>query len=201
MNQQKVQKNDYLERVKLFTNLHDEKTASYITLIFTFASFIFFGLFAINPTLGTIASLKRELEDAQSIDQQLETKINNLSTLQQLYSSMKPDIPILLSAIPQTAEAPRFLAQTQSLANNAGVTVKTLDVGEAPIKGDLQVSDNPISYPFEIGGTGNEEQIRNFYASLSQMIRITTFDTISASYNEDTKNYTFTIKGKVYFKP
>src|SRR5687767_10764921 len=84
----------------------DEKTKNLSAIILTFLALSFFGLFAINPTISTIVQLKKEIADNQEVNQKLEEKITNLSTLQQKYNLLQNDIPFIFSAIPQNPQGP-----------------------------------------------------------------------------------------------
>ena len=101
----------YREYLKLLPNMQQETARSFVTLILTFAALTFFGIFAINPTLTTIADLKKQLADDTDVDLQLKTKINNLSSLQQQYNQLGSNLTNILSAVPQNADAPFLSAQ------------------------------------------------------------------------------------------
>ncbi len=96
----------YREYLKLLPNFHEENTRIITTLILTFLAMSFFGIFAINPTLSTIVTLKKQLADSQLVHEKLGTKINNLSSLQQQYTQLSSELPVVFEAIPQTAQAP-----------------------------------------------------------------------------------------------
>ena len=70
---------------KLLPDFKEEKTRRLSSIVFSLLALSIFGLFAINPTLSTIARLKKELSDAKFVDQQLTEKIANLSSLQEVY--------------------------------------------------------------------------------------------------------------------
>ena len=65
----------YREYLKLLPNLQQEHAQSLLTLILTFAALCFFGIFAINPTLTTIADLEKQVADDRQVNQELTTKI------------------------------------------------------------------------------------------------------------------------------
>ena len=64
----KIKNNKYFE---LLPDLKKEKTKKYSSIIFSLISLSFFGIFAINPTLSTIAKLRKELSDTKFVDEQL----------------------------------------------------------------------------------------------------------------------------------
>ena len=89
----------YREYLKLLPNMQQDTPQSFVTLLLTFAALSFFGIFAINPTLTTIADLKKQLADDTAVDQQLKTKISNLSSLQQQYNQLGSNLTNILPEV------------------------------------------------------------------------------------------------------
>src|SRR5258708_38461213 len=83
-----------------FPRLKEEKTRSYATFVMTLIAICIFGFFAINPTVGTIIELNKQLNDSKYVDQQFVEKIANMATLQTAYSGLQNDVPFVLNAIP-----------------------------------------------------------------------------------------------------
>src|SRR6266699_3633243 len=110
----------YREYLKLLPDMQKENVRAITMLIFTFAALSFFGVFAINPTLSTIITLKKQLADSSFVAEQLLTKINNLSALQTKYNLLQNDLPVLLEAIPDNAAAPTLMGQVVGLAQLSG---------------------------------------------------------------------------------
>ena len=59
-----------------------KKTQAYTMFILSLFTISFFSIFAIRPTLKTVTSLHREIEDLEKIDEKLTTKINQLISAQ-----------------------------------------------------------------------------------------------------------------------
>src|SRR3990172_232382 len=77
-----------------------EKSQKYLTIILSVSAAIFFFIFAINPTLSTIAKLNKQISDSEMVEQKLSQKVNNLSSLSQEYEKIKPDLPVIMDTIP-----------------------------------------------------------------------------------------------------
>src|SRR5580700_7871794 len=105
----------YREYLKLLPNLRQEQAQSLLMLILTFAALSFFGIFAINPTLSTIFDLQKQLSDDTLVNQQLQTKIDNLSALEQQYNELGTNLTNIYSAVPQNPEASLLSAQIAAL--------------------------------------------------------------------------------------
>lgn len=179
--------------------LKKEKNQQYFAVILTLGASIFFALFAINPTISTIAHLRREVLDSKSVEKKLSDKINNLSSLSQEYQNIQKDIPYILDAIPNKPESLILAAQIQSIAQSSAVTISDIEV--SPMSLDVLESTNSSSLTFTLSANGSYEDIKKFVSSLIDMQRIVSVDAISVSKTDiaDDK-VNLSIKGSSYFK-
>lgn len=196
--------NKYLEILPEFKKKKARKAE---TLILTLISISFLGAFAINPTLSTIANLKKQLADNQMAEKQLDQKITNLSLLQQQYSLINSDLSIVTSAIPQTPHSALLLSQVQSIAKTAQVgltSLQTFPVEIAKIADNLdqdEKENNYSYYSFSLNVEGPYANLVNFTRSLVYFERITTVNNLSFTKNTDNVNeLKLSLKGQVYFK-
>jgi Tfp pilus assembly protein PilO len=192
----------YREYLKLLPSMQKENTRLFITLALTFAALTFFGIFAINPTLTTIFELQKELEENQAVEQQLTTKINNLSLLQQQYNDLESDLPVVFEAIPQSASAPLLSAQMQAMAAKHNVTITTYRVAEVQLASNQQRQQKkPLSFIFNLQAEGNYQNMISFSTALSRLNRIITVESMSIGRDSQTNELTLTLRGRQYFKP
>lgn len=201
-------KNKYLEKyLERLPNFKEKKTQKFTTLILTLIAFSFFGFFAINPTLSTIAQLKKELADNQFVNESLEKKIQNLSLLQQKYALLEDDLSRLLSAIPRSPTVPLFTAQVQSIAQSSNVTLARLQTFDV----ELAKTSTPVSnqntqddysyFAFSLSVEGTYEDISDFISTLVNFDRVITIENMSLSnVPKKTKILSLNIRGKAYFK-
>jgi Tfp pilus assembly protein PilO len=160
-------KQRYIANVTQLIDLTHKRTRDYITLAFTFAALSFFGIFAINPTLTTILNLRKQLEDSKFVNMKLEEKIANLTTLQQQYNALAPDLPTIFAALPQKSSSPYLLSQFQAIAQSTKVTVDSLQVKPFDLS---QKSTGSFDYSLEVIGT--YENLTRFLSSLAKFDRI-----------------------------
>lgn len=139
----------YREYLKLLPDIQKENTRAVVTLIFTFFAMSFFGIFAINPTLSTIVTLKKQLADSQLVHDNLKTKISNLSVLQQQYAQLNADLPIVFEAIPEEARATSLLGQIMGLAKEKRVVIVSLGTAKISL---LESAQNPTTPPSDATG-------------------------------------------------
>lgn len=179
-------------------NFQDEKTQRFTTLALTLIALSVFGVFAIGPTLSTIASLQKQLVDSQFVDRKLQEKITNLSLLQQQYQALTNDLPLILGAIPQTPTVTLLFAQLQSLASVNDVTLTRVQVSQVDLSQTAATPDQP-SFIFSLEATGGKNALLEFLISLTNFERIITIDTYAFA-NDSDGNERLSLNGKAYFK-
>ena len=189
----------YREYLKILPNMQQEQARSLVTLILTFAALSFFGIFAINPTLSTIADLQKQLADDSQVDQQLQTKISNLSTLQQQYDQLGPNLTNILSAVPQNADAPLLTAQISALTQKHHLKLTSYRVDEVELT-SLPKLNKSQSFVFTVEARGEYKDMMAFATELNQLSRIITVETLEVSRDSNTGTLSVTIRGREYFK-
>lgn len=187
---------------QILPTFEKEKTQKFTTIVLTLVALSFFGLFAINPTLSTIAKLKKELADNEFVDQRLQEKITNLSQLQQQYSRLETDLSEVLSSFPQEANVPTLMAEIQAVAINSSIKIKTLQNFQVELaKQNTDLNKKYYSYSFSLSGTGTYESILAFISNLNNMQRVINIDVISidktANQNESLR---ISLQGTAYYK-
>lgn len=197
-----LSKKKYLSYIQALPDTRKEQVRTYATVILTIFAFSFFGIFAIGPTLSTIANLQKQLEDNTFINEQLDTKLVSLSSLQQNFNTLSPQLPILLAAIPETPRVPHLVGQIQSLAVESGVTVMQIKSSDVQIASATPAKNETSSFQIAIDVTGSYAQLLSFYSSLVNFDRIVSFDTITINRTRDgTDILRLSIKANAYFRP
>ena len=186
--------------IALLPDLKKEKTQKYSSIVFSLLALSFFGLFAINPTLSTIAKLNKELSDNKFVDSQLQEKIANLSTLQEKYNVVQKDIPIVLAAVPKNPQVPLLMAQEQAVAEKTGIEITRLQIFEVEVTGLPQNQKKYSSFSFSVSAEGTYDNINKFIGVLSDMERVISLDTISLSKGAKLNTLQSDVKGTAYFK-
>lgn len=198
-----LSKEKYLAYIRSLPNFHEEKIQSYTTVILTFLAICFFGIFAISPTLGTIAELRKTLEDSKFLDLQLQTKITSMTQLQSSYSNLSAQLPILYQAIPQSPQVGKLGGQIRTLAQDAHVTLDELQVQSVEIAdaGKPKSLLKPIA--LNIGAKGDFQSFQTFYKSLINFDRILTISSLSVVVPTElgTSKYRLTIQADAYYRP
>lgn len=191
----------YREYLKLLPGIEHENTRLFITLALTFGALIFFGIFAINPTISTIAELRKELDDNLQVESQLQTKIENLSALHQQYVQLESDLHYVTAAIPQSAEAPLLSAQIAALIQKYGLSLVSYRVAEVQLANTAQNTTKTTSFIFNLQAEGSYDKMMGFANALANMNRIVTIESMSISRDQKTNDLVLSLRGRQYFKP
>lgn len=198
-----TKKDEYLKYLAFMPDLRQEKIKKFTTIALTLIASIILGLFAINPTLSTIANLQKQIEDDQFVDQKLVEKITNLSLLQQKYAQIKNDLPVVYDAIPTSAEIPPLMAEIQTIAKNSNLKLNSFQTFTVDLSGK-ETKNKYSSFDFGFSGEGAYSDITNFMNQLLDFQRVLAIDNVSISKlsnNEKTSGILqLSFKGTVLFK-
>lgn len=192
----------YREYLKLLPNMGNKNTQFYTMMGFTLIALSFLGIFAIYPTLSTITELKKTLADLEFVNQQLQIKTQNLSTLQGKYQAITGELPIVLQAMPETPEAPKFIAQVNTLLNESNLKVTSIRTSGVEITKDRPVAQNKASsFVFSLEAEGAYEDMISFIQRITKIDRIVTLEQISIGREDGNGALKLSLRGREYFKP
>lgn len=195
-------KKEYLQIIPYFK---EEKTQTYTSLALTLIALTIFGFFAINPTISTIIQLKKQLKDDTVVDQKLSEKISNLTILQQKYSLLEKDLPLVTDALPEKPDGPIFIGKVQGLTQELNAKISRIQSSAVDLTKPRDNLTKFSSFTFSIEGeSATQKDIVSFLSSLSNIDRLMTFDVLSINNKLDKEknisNFSFSIRGKTYFK-
>lgn len=112
-------------------------------LLSTVAIFVF-GVFAIRPTLVTVAGLNGEINSKKETLAIMNTKIDNIIAAQQLYEANRGVIGLLQSSVPPQSDPLQYAAQIEQIATRSGVTLLNIALDIAPL---LNVNEEELPLP------------------------------------------------------
>lgn len=180
-----------------FYLLRNEKNRKYFIIGLTVSTSLFFLLLAINPTLSTIASLQKQLNDLKFTEQSLQTKIHNLDNLQARYQVLEPDLDVVANAIPSEPDSVELTGQIQQAAVSSNVTILSITLSEINFA-NSQINSTQ-NFPLTIVAQGSYVNVSRFLDKLFTMQRVLTFDQISIDKDNQTGDLTSSIKATAYF--
>ncbi|HEX8931685.1 MAG TPA: type 4a pilus biogenesis protein PilO [Patescibacteria group bacterium] len=190
----------YREYLKLLPKIKKDSTKTVTMLIITFVALSFLGIFAINPTLSTIVELQKQLSDSQFVDQQLTTKIKNLSSLQQQYDSLSNDLPVIDNSIPNNADIANFIGQIRTLSKNPNLQLTFLKISPVMLTASDTKKVTDASFVFSIEVHGDYDNLINYVTSLTKFNRMVTLESLALIKNPQDNNLILSVSGRGYFK-
>lgn len=186
---------------KYFNLISEARTQKLISIILTLIALCLFGLFAINPTLSTIAKLRKEIADYEIINQKLGEKISALNALQQAYSRLESDVPTVLASIPKSPFVPLFIGQIQAVAKNTNIQMSQLQSSQVDLFKEDGGSKKYYAYSFSLTGDGTYEDITKFIENVTNMQRVVGVETSTINNAENNnRSLRISIQGVAYFK-
>lgn len=176
------------------------KTAvkAYTTVILSFLTMSFFGYFAIKPTLGTIASLNKQISDARFVDNKLQDKVNALSLAQEEYQKIKPDLPLIYNTLPQTPQFPPFVKSLERIATESGLRIINLSFKSIDLSTQTQATQSSVLVPIDFNLTiqGDYPQIDSFLSKTTGLARLAVIDKMGFSQKEFLE---VVLSGKIFY--
>jgi Tfp pilus assembly protein PilO len=173
--------------------LKKSKAQNYTAVIFSFLVVSLFGFYAIRPTIQTILTLKREIQDKTDVSRKMEEKITSLIEAQAAYSQIESSVPLVNQAIPDAPDAIPLIIQMRNLANATGVTLSTVQMPAVPLLGSTQTTNTKtsVTHPpakqepleFSMGVVGSYDGIQAFLTGILDMRRIVTIKSVSVTPN------------------
>jgi len=197
-----IHKDKYQKYLELMPDLKSDKNEKLLAAILTIIASILLGIFAINPTLSTIASLQKRLEDDKFIEQRLQEKINNLSLLEKKYETIQKDLPLVFDAIPNSAEIATLAAILQQISTSDTIELDDLQTLNVELSKETLAKKKYSSYQFTVATKGNYVDLIKLLDKLINFQRIITVDEISITKSSTINDslLQFNLKGTVYFK-
>ncbi len=189
---------------KYFKDLPDfkeKKTQAFITIALTLVTLAFFGIFAINPTISTIVNLQKQQKDNTIVEAKLNQKFTNLNTLTQTYESIKPDLPYVYNAIPQTPQIPQLIGQFIALGSENNVIVNRVQTYEVDLTKTGEGASGFSAFKVSLEAQGDYTNLLQYLEALTTFERIITIDTISLNKgNQKNPSIKMNIQAKAFFK-
>lgn len=187
-----------------------EDLRMFLEILLSLATVSFFGLFALKPTLVTIAQLIREIRSKEEIVAKLETKIQNLQTARSVFENEITRIPFVEEAVPSSALPETFVRQIEGIAQASSVNLLGISIGQLTLVGEAKVvkeegvtplPEGALAMPFSVSVSGEFVNLATFLSNLEKIRRPTFIDTTGITVSETNAGRTIIIlvSGRVPF--
>jgi len=191
----------YNKSLEILPDFGEERTRNFTTVILTLIALSVFGLFAINPTLSTIAKLEKEIVDSEVIKQRLDDKIQALASLQEAYNRLEGDIPLIFEAVPNSPAVTLLTGQIQAVARDSNIRIIQSRSLETDLFKEDAMSQKYYSYNFHITAEGTYEDILRFTENIINIQRVLSINTTHISEKVGEPGVLeFTLEGIAYYK-
>lgn len=149
-------------RNQIINILQIPQNKTYTIMGLTFAALIVFGAFAIRPTIGTIVALNNKLEEGREIEEKMQTKIDNLNSLQQKLYIHDRKVQLAQDSLPDKAEIDSIIANAELIAKQYNLQLISLSPGEEADSEEVELPTNVFSQTMSMSLEGNREDLTEF---------------------------------------
>ncbi|MEK7633337.1 MAG: type 4a pilus biogenesis protein PilO [Patescibacteria group bacterium] len=163
-------------------SIFTKKSGNYVFIIFFFLIFSVFIIFAIEPSLKTAFSLKKEEKDLKKIDQVYEEKIGSITSIQTQIEESRNDLPLLNQSISENPEVNKIIEDIKKTADKNSLTISKaniVDINLSKVNQELQ----EIRLIMEV--TTNFDNLRQFMIDLSSQRRLKVIDNITINRDRE----------------
>jgi Tfp pilus assembly protein PilO len=182
----------------LFKFYEEQKFVSYIYIILTLFTVSFFGIFAISPTLSTIANLNKQKADNEQMSEQLKTKLENLQKLDGLYTQNELKIQQVDAAIPPSAQIPTVVKKIESLAQQNNLFISDIETGTITVFPTVEKDPPLYSFTISMSLVGASADINTFISDVINFDRIIGIETIGTGTTNESRSEVV-ITGRAFF--
>ncbi|MDD3532312.1 MAG: type 4a pilus biogenesis protein PilO [Candidatus Shapirobacteria bacterium] len=170
----------------------------------------FFVIFAIKPTIATIAELLAEIKAREELNQQLDNKVNQIFAAQNIYSQIYDRLYLLDQTLPVDSQFARFSQTVESGRLEVGLDLSTLNYSSIVLT-EKKTAKTPIKenqeFKFSTGLKGYYPNLGTFLENLFNQRRIIYVDSLKISQgktNQDQKDVSnlpliITINGRTFY--
>lgn len=167
---------------------------AYLEILLSLATISIFAIFALRPTLLTIAELTQDIDSKEETIQQLDSKIESLVTAENVFAEQRRNVDLLNQAVPNKPSPDELLIQIQGAAARypsltiTGFAVDSVVlIGNHPQQASLSegIPENALSLTFSINAKSQYLVLADFLSDLESMLRPVHFDSISFTSNDN----------------
>jgi type IV pilus assembly protein PilO len=175
--------------ISLYKEKHDLKI--YLELILSLITIGIFVVFAIKPTVTTIADIVTKIKVEQETSDKLDTKIKNLGIAQTLYNAEKANINLLDTAIPSGSDISGFIRQNEGLIKKENVTPITVSVDKTNL---LVATTSASVLGVTTSITGEFNNLENFIKDIESLRRPSIISKMNMSETDKLINLSLTLQ-------
>lgn len=166
-------------------SIFNQKTQDYTFVILFFLIFSIFIFFAINPSLKTAFSLKKEEADLTKVDTLYEQKIMNITDIQNQIEENRDNLPLLNQAVSQYPEVNKMFDDVKTIADKNSFTITKANISEVNLK---QTTKKIEKLTLNIEGKTGFDNLLGFMNDLFAQRRLKMIDDLTINKDKDSTN-------------
>ncbi len=193
-------KSRYYTYIRPLTRSKFVKT--YSSLIFSLITISIFSYYAIRPTVTTILSLQKSIQEQNQILDSLKEKVGNLVLGKQNYENIPPPLKTKLqNMVPNSPSLPQLINSLSYAADDAEATISGLQFQPVVLENEnKQVSKTAETkqVDFAFNTQGEFPELMKVLTNLRRLDRLITISSVNFSQPLDAA-LLMTVTGKAYY--
>ncbi len=181
-----------------------------LTLVLSFFVMAMFIVLALKPTLMSIVSLKKNIEESKSTLTKLDAKVVSLQKVSAQFEKIKPMLQVLNTDIPNKgADYSPLSMSMEVLSTQSGTQLESESLGPTLLFSRLFSPFTPnknqsvVILPFAVRVTGSYSAVSSFLKKILSMERILMIETITitqeATSKTATPNVALNVNGSAFY--
>lgn len=188
----------------------------FLEVVLSLSTVCIFGIFAIRPTLLTIANLVTEIDNKKKVSSLMDTKISNLSRAQQNLSRNESLVELLSQSVPDGPEPQTYVRQVEALVARHSLGLTQFSVEKVNLKGQQTTEQQQINSDEQTNSTlppnaktvdiavtvsGTYENLKSFLQDLEKTRRMLVVDSFTMSLPRSSQNQqvSLTVTGRILY--
>lgn len=175
---------------------------TYSSLIFSIITISIFSYYAIRPTVTTILSLQKSIEEQTAILNKVQEKGRSLSTGKSNYANIEPGVKEKINnLVPDDPALAQLINSLTFVAESAEASVSGLQFQQVELENKkIQINrDAPLSQvEFTLNTQGNFQNLMKLLTALKKSDRLVTIISVNFVQPADA-NLIMTVNGKAYY--
>ncbi len=171
-----------------------------IELILSVIVVIFFALFAIRPTLITMADLVKEIADKKEINKQMDLKLASLASAQEQYDLYQSQFYLLDEAIPRQLDLVKSLKKIEKLAGEGEFAIDQMSIQKVPVTVETELLSGDFGdyqrefLTINVGVVGSYIEIREFIEKIMNLRQVIVVDQVLIEKMTESNNLSAQLK-------
>lgn len=159
-----------------------------LELFFSITLVILLAIFAVKPTLETIAKLNAEIAEKQELTDSLSSKLTALQSASRLYAESRDKIGLLAEAMPPSPQLLTLLKIIERIASDTNVVITSMSLSDFPEETEqlpTAINGTPKILTLNLSVVGEYNYIKDFVRAIDNSRRILSINSISFSINDE----------------